>query len=44
MPTIRFVLPDGQVKTVQAQDGETILRVAIDNAVPMEYACGGNGF
>ncbi|MBM3228012.1 (2Fe-2S)-binding protein [Candidatus Peribacteria bacterium] len=34
----------GQVKTVEAKDGETILQIALDNAIPMEHACGGNGF
>ncbi|MBM3230762.1 (2Fe-2S)-binding protein [Candidatus Peregrinibacteria bacterium] len=34
----------GQVKTVEAQDGQTILQIALDNGIPMEHACGGNGF
>ena len=35
---------NGQVKEVEAENGKTILQVALDNDIPMEYACGGNGF
>lgn len=31
-------------KTVEAQPDQTILQAAQENAVPMESACGGNGF
>lgn len=34
----------GQVKTVEAPTGETILKIALDHGIPMEHACGGNGF
>jgi len=34
----------GQIKTVEAKDGETVLQIALDNGIPMEHACGGNGF
>jgi len=34
----------GQVKTVTAPDGQTVLQIALDNGIPMEHACGGNGF
>lgn len=44
MPTVRFITGDGQVKEVQTPAGKTILQVALDHGVPMEHACGGNGF
>lgn len=44
MPTVTFVLPDGQIKKVEAESGTTLLSIALDHNVPMEYACGGNGF
>jgi len=44
VPKITFHLPDGQIKTVDGPEGETILRIALDNGIPMEHACGGNGF
>ena len=34
----------GQVKKVEGKPGETILKIALDHAIPMEHACGGNGF
>jgi ferredoxin, 2Fe-2S len=34
----------GQKKTVQGKEGQTILQIALDNDIPMEHACGGNGF
>lgn len=43
MPKVTFHY-DGQVKTVEAENGESLLKIALDNAVPMESACGGNGF
>jgi ferredoxin len=33
-----------QVKEVEAQNGQTILQIALDNGIAMEHACGGNGF
>ncbi|MEQ1849503.1 MAG: 2Fe-2S iron-sulfur cluster-binding protein [Candidatus Peribacteraceae bacterium] len=44
MPKVIFHLPNGQVKEVEAPNGETVLRIALDNGIPMETACGGNGF
>lgn len=44
MPTVTFVYPDGQIKKVQTEGGKTLLSIALDANVPMEYACGGNGF
>ncbi len=44
MATVTFIGTDGQVHKVEAQNGETILKIALDNNIPMEHACGGNGF
>ena len=44
MPKVTFVQTDGQVREVEGQAGETILKIAMDHGVPMETACGGNGF
>lgn len=44
MPKVTFVMQDGQIIEVDAPEGETILRIALDNGIPMEHACGGNGF
>ncbi len=34
----------GQTKTVENADGQSVLKIALDHAIPMEHACGGNGF
>jgi 2Fe-2S ferredoxin len=34
----------GQTKTVEAAEGQSVLKIALDHAIPMEHACGGNGF
>ncbi len=44
MATVTFIGTDGQVHKVEAQNGETILKIALDHNIPMEHACGGNGF
>ena len=44
MPAITFVYPDGTTKKIDGKEGETVLEIAMDNNVPMEHACGGNGF
>ena len=44
MPIITFVFPDGRVEKIAGQAGDTILKIALDHAIPMEHACGGNGF
>ena len=43
MPKVTFRYGD-QVKTVEAGPGKTILQIALDAGIPMEHACGGNGF
>lgn len=44
MPKVTFIDTDGQVTEVEAAQGETILKIALDHNIPMEHACGGNGF
>ncbi|TSC80501.1 MAG: ferredoxin, 2Fe-2S type, ISC system [Candidatus Peregrinibacteria bacterium Gr01-1014_25] len=43
MPKITFQYA-GVTKTVDAKSGESLLKIALDNGIPMEHACGGNGF
>ncbi len=44
MPKVTFVQTDGQKKVVDGKAGDTVLKTAQDNQIPMESACGGNGF
>lgn len=44
MPIVTFIDPDGQIKKTEAEKGKTLLSIALDANVPMQYACGGNGF
>ena len=42
MPNIYFILPDGEVRSVQAQEGWSLMEVARNAAVPGIVAeCGG---
>lgn len=43
MPTITFHF-NGQTQKVETEPGKTILQIALDNGIPIEHACGGNGF
>ena len=43
MPKVTFHY-DGQIKVVEAEAGQTLLQIALDHGIPMEHACGGNGF
>tara|TARA_Y100000310_G_C20623790_1_gene784738 strand:- start:707 stop:988 length:282 start_codon:yes stop_codon:yes gene_type:complete len=43
MPKVTFITGD-QTQTVEAQDGQTLLQIGLDNNIPIEHACGGNGF
>ncbi len=43
MPKITFNV-NGQKKIVETEAGQTILQIALDHGIPMEHACGGNGF
>lgn len=44
MPIITFIHPDGTIQKAEGSAGETVLKIALDHGVPMEHACGGNGF
>jgi 2Fe-2S ferredoxin len=44
MPQVTYIQQDGQVRTVEGEAGKTILQIALDHGIPMEHACGGNGF
>ena len=44
MAEVTFILQDGQIKKVTAENGKTVLQIALENGIPMEHACGGNGF
>jgi len=43
MPKITFIYGD-ETKVVEAEKGANLLRIGLDADVPIEYACGGNGF
>ncbi len=43
MPKVTFHYA-GQVHTVDTADGQTLLQIALENTIPIEHACGGNGF
>lgn len=42
MPQVTFI-KDGQEHTFEAQEGETLLDVALRNDLEIVHACGGNG-
>ncbi len=45
MPIITFIHPDGTIQKIDdASSGDTILKIALDHSIPLEHACGGNGF
>ncbi len=41
MPRVTFVLTDGTRRDIDAAAGETLLRIAWDNHIDIEGACGG---
>lgn len=43
MSKVTFIYGD-QTKSVEAEDGKTLLQIGLDNEIPIENACGGNGF
>jgi len=43
VPKVTFTF-DGKQVTVEAEEGETLLEAALREGIPMEHACGGNGF
>ena len=44
MPLITFIHSDGSLQKVEGTTDDTILKIALDASIPMEHACGGNGF
>lgn len=40
--TVNFILPDGSLKVIEANIGETVLQVAHLHDLPLEGACGGS--
>ena len=44
MPKVTFDLGDGQIREVETEAGKSLLQISLDNGIPMEHACGGNGF
>ena len=44
MPLITFVHPDGTNQKIEGTTDDSILKIALDAGIPMENACGGNGF
>ncbi|MEI8229643.1 MAG: 2Fe-2S iron-sulfur cluster-binding protein [Candidatus Peregrinibacteria bacterium] len=43
MPTITYIIK-GKPQVVEAAEGESLFTIAQAKGVPMEGACGGNGF
>lgn len=41
MPRVTFILRDGTRREIEAPAGETLLRIAWDNDIDIEGACGG---
>jgi len=41
VPRVTFILRDGARREIDAKAGETLLRVAWDNGIDIEGACGG---
>ncbi len=43
MPKVTYIL-NGQTKVIETEPGKSILQIALDHDIPVEHACGGNGF
>jgi len=43
MAKVTFIYGD-QTKEVEAENGKTLLQIGLESDVPIENACGGNGF
>jgi len=43
MPKVTFIVA-GKENAVDAEEGQNILHIAQEHGIPMEGACGGNGF
>ena len=44
MAKVTYIHPDGSVKVVESENGKSVLQIALENGIPVEHACGGNGF
>ncbi len=33
-----------QTQTIQGDDGQTVLQICLDHNLPIDHACGGNGY
>lgn len=44
MPVVTIIQSGGQIIKIDAQSGESILKIALDHGIDIEHACGGNGF
>jgi 2Fe-2S ferredoxin len=44
MPTVTYIFANGERRMIEAEEGQTLLQIALDNGIPVEHACGGNGF
>lgn len=40
--TVNFILPDDSIKSVEANEGESVLQVANFHGIPLDGACGGS--
>ncbi len=43
MPKVTYIV-NGQTQVVETEAGKTVLQIALDAGIPVEHACGGNGF
>jgi len=43
MSKVTFIV-NKQSTTVEAVQGHTLLQIGLENGIPIEHACGGNGF
>lgn len=43
MPNVTYIVK-GKPVTVEAEEGASLLNIALDHGISVEHACGGNGF
>lgn len=43
MSTVTFLM-DGEETVIEAEAGKTLLALGLEHGLPIEHACGGNGF
>jgi len=43
MTKVTFIV-NGKSTTAEAAQGQTLLQIGLENGIPIEQACGGNGF